>query len=50
MADLKYLKWSNLNKIGDTYVSGVIESKSDVRLSKFKVADAICPTNIIKNV
>ena len=35
MADSKYLKWSDLNKIGGTWVSEVAESKSDVELSKF---------------
>ena len=49
MVDLKYLKWSDLNKMGDTQVSGVAESKS-VRLSRFEVADPIWRTNIIKNI
>ena len=35
MVDLKYLKRSDLNNIGDNYVSGVFEFKSDVGLSKF---------------
>ena len=35
MADLKYLKCWDLNKIGDIWVSELVEFKSDVGFSKF---------------
>ena len=50
MAEFKYSKCSDLNKISDIQVFGIAESKSDIVLSKFKVADSTWRTNIIKNI
>ena len=49
MAELKYKKCPDLNKIGDLSVFGVAECKSDIGFSKFKMVDPIWRTNIILN-
>ena len=49
MANLKYSKWLDLNKMDDTQVSGIAEFKSDGVLSKLKVSDLVWRT-FIKNV